>query len=773
MLTDRPAPTGCTVTISASYPGQCVMPADLLDAPEITYNISYSDSGPDPNVQSLSNVRLVVYLPAALDPNLSSLNGGTYVASSHTVTWGIGSLGWGQSGSRSMKASVNYYATPGAVLRNIAQLEFDPWAVQASVDTPICHYAGPVIYADPNATGWNNGSSWDDAFTSLEDAVASANRYGPGAQIWLRKGIYRQGVALVPQSGISIYGGFAGDETSLDQRDPAANPTAISGDINDDSQAETFTMMSLDGVTDVTLDGITFTATLLSGISVQNAPDPNIVINNCTFGGNAGQYGGVHAYYAALTVKNCTFASNSVGISAENDSDIDVSGCVFSNNSLCGIELSSANADVYRCEIGPGNTGVSCSGYEAYLTECWIHGNTRGIMANGAGISLTQCTANQNTVALRAENWSVVSCDRTLISDNFQVGVSVTANNCYPSVNNCIVRSNGSHGIFLEGTNGTIDTVITNNWIVNNGGYGIYMYNVHAAPEIRNNTIASNAAGGIYRYEVNHDPAILNCIFWGNGSNSITDFAGRDFGNVTYSRTSVAHSGTGNTIYDPCFVASTSGDYHLKSLSACIDAGLTVDDCYWEPDIDHEERIFDGNYDGVAKVDMGADEFYRSRGDLNADELVNFLDYALLMNRWLNTCSAGNQWCNGTDINHSGQVNGADLYFIIRDWLWQAAEPHLPGCDMSLLPQQQSPQQSMMATSLESESISLASSACVATESMAVETATVESVPTAADFQSIIDFMYQVAQEDPSMATTVADMIQTLQAEMNAAYPNQ
>ena len=75
-----------------------------------------------------------------------------------------------------------------------------------------------AIYVNLNASGSGDGSSWDNAFTNLESALAAANS---GDEIWVAKGTYKPGDtredSFQLKDGGSIYGGFAATETTLEQ----------------------------------------------------------------------------------------------------------------------------------------------------------------------------------------------------------------------------------------------------------------------------------------------------------------------------------------------------------------------------------------------------------------------------------------------------------------------------------------------------------------------------------------------------------------------------
>ena len=65
--------------------------------------------------------------------------------------------------------------------------------------------------------------------------------------------------------------------------------------------------------------------------------------------------------------------------------------------------------------------------------------------------------------------------------------------------------------------------------------------------------------------------------------------------------------GIGNLYLDPLFVDVEGKDFHLMPNSPLVDAGTNVS----APNTDFEgdPRIIDGDKDGEATVDMGADEF--------------------------------------------------------------------------------------------------------------------------------------------------------------------
>src|SRR5436190_1207006 len=69
-----------------------------------------------------------------------------------------------------------------------------------------------IIYTDAAASGLNNGTSWTNAYSSLQDALNSTT----SDTIWVADGTYN--VILNIYDSVKLFGGFVGNETSLSQR---------------------------------------------------------------------------------------------------------------------------------------------------------------------------------------------------------------------------------------------------------------------------------------------------------------------------------------------------------------------------------------------------------------------------------------------------------------------------------------------------------------------------------------------------------------------------
>ncbi len=201
--------------------------------------------------------------------------------------------------------------------------------------------SGSTYYVDQDATGENNGSSWTNAYNNVDTALQAATA---GDQIWVAEGVYIPTIRLDPvdpksasfalKNGVAVYGGFAGNETELAQRDWVKNITILSGDLGQDDVnvdgnfiAETDTDLQgtntahlvtvLNASSPTLLDGFTVTAGMGSsfvigetdyygnggGLWAKNSG--GLQLANLTFSGNAGFHGGaVYGYYHTQMMLN-------------------------------------------------------------------------------------------------------------------------------------------------------------------------------------------------------------------------------------------------------------------------------------------------------------------------------------------------------------------------------------------------------------------------------------------------------------------------------------
>jgi len=126
---------------------------------------------------------------------------------------------------------------------------------------------------------------------------------------------------------------------------------------------------------------------------------------------------------------------------------------------------------------------------------------------------------------------------------------------------------------FSANDNTTVNAVITNNLLTNNGRYGFEAF---------------VGAG-----------ATLNV------NNSYNDF----FNNTSGATDGTVIIGPNSLYVDPVYVNPKNGDFHLQPGSPCIDKGDNNAPLLPSVDFEGDQRIFDGDNDGIATVDMGCDEY--------------------------------------------------------------------------------------------------------------------------------------------------------------------
>jgi|GEM_PF-3018587 len=317
----------------------------------------------------------------------------------------------------------------------------------------------PTLFVWQTATGSNDGSSWDDAFMDLPDALASATA---GTQIWVAEGTYypdlaSAGVATVTaddpamsfqvSGDIQIFGGFQGDETFLSQRTPNDFLTTLSGDLGQDDQFDPDPAIAIQGTnsahvvtvsgsgSNIAIDGLIITggnavASDGAGLQVDAA---TLGLKNCEITGNnsSGTGGGIYiANNATVSAENCIFTANRAmnggGIGVLAGSTLTISQALISENIAStaggGLFFEDAACDLTATIVIANQStdggGIHLQGTSAALVltcrNVSISNNSAGgnggaINLSGGGADLTNLTLSGNSAGISAGGIAVGS----------------------------------------------------------------------------------------------------------------------------------------------------------------------------------------------------------------------------------------------------------------------------------------------------------------------------------------------------------------------------
>ncbi len=323
-------------------------------------------------------------------------------------------------------------------------------AATSRADSSVVYRVVPGGLTTGTCDTWPNGCT-------LARALSLATGFGD--QVWVKAGVYTPGVLqsdsfdILP--GEAVYGGFAGTESSLAERNPATNVTILSGDIDgndtntdgnhiDETTADivgaytnSYHVVYMDGTTtpissSTVLDGFTITggdtSTALpdsldsagggllcdgSGASKDCSP----TLKNLTFSGNRATYkgGGIYtrAYSSGLSspqLTNVTFRGNAsafgYGGAMLND---DLGGTGQSN--LTNVTFYGNSAGIAGGAIfNYGETGES----SPTLTNVTFSANSANSGMGGAMYNQAGATGTSSPVLSNVILWG----DTASVSDN-------------------------------------------------------------------------------------------------------------------------------------------------------------------------------------------------------------------------------------------------------------------------------------------------------------------------------------------------------------------
>lgn len=323
-----------------------------------------------------------------------------------------------------------------------------------------------VRYVDATlASGLNNGTSWADAYQGTTAVVTALNASVSGDQIWVKAGTYKptttstRTIWHTMKTGVALYGGFAGTETMVSERNIAANVTTLTGDLlgNDNGTVTNMAdnayhvVVASSVANTAILDGFSIVGGYANGATASNydkgggililtSGSPTVrnckfIGNRCTFGGGAGYIFGANGTFqgceftdnvggsyggafdtngTTVTWERCIFTNNSASragaIESYGSSQTKITNCVFrlnkatSTNSGGAVWVGTTSTVTVRDSTFVGNTTTATTGAGFYntsgsstLANCIFWGNT----GSGGATANNQITAagGTNTVS--------------------------------------------------------------------------------------------------------------------------------------------------------------------------------------------------------------------------------------------------------------------------------------------------------------------------------------------------------------------------------------
>lgn len=321
-----------------------------------------------------------------------------------------------------------------------------------------------IVYVNAIASGNNNGASWTDAYTDLNNYLSNFQQSYD--TVYIAEGTYKPALSslgypcFVFTHHLFVYGGFPNTGNPIwSDRDWVAHPTIFDGDLNGDDDL-TFSTRSDNAKRIIVTD----TYYVLDGFTIQNggddsgAPGAGIamggtssregIVRNCIFKNNyvslsgtiSSEGGAIRASAATetdtLILENVTFINNQAaqGGAVNANAVCIASNCKFIKN----VAGRGSAINVYK--VGSSSTSdcyfTNCLFYKNLATSLYTHSGTINRYGGRLGtINFTNCTFKENftTDTLPTE-------EATIYDNNENNNPNVT------NFNNCLFEQKGSVG---------------------------------------------------------------------------------------------------------------------------------------------------------------------------------------------------------------------------------------------------------------------------------------------------------------------------------------
>jgi ribonuclease BN (tRNA processing enzyme) len=330
------------------------------------------------------------------------------------------------------------------------------------------------IYVNAIATGTNNGSSWENAYTDLQQAIDHVN---PGDEIWVAQGMYYptsgndRNISFRLKENITLYGGFKGNETKLSQRNWDANETILSGNIGDKSTNTDNSMHVVVTANGAVLDGFIVEDGYALGGKGQPGMPQNMGMGKQQAerqgpgrvqGGPPNQ--GTGQPQTHTTPKSISESANNAG-----GGILNFKTCATVRNTIVRNCSAAKGGGVYNM------TNTTVRPFDNLLSPVFINVKIYGNYAVGRGGGM------QNDLGTHPV---LINCVFTQNECSAKGGALYNDFSCSPIILNCLFENNRAHDAAAIGNDGSscpviIDTKIVNNTAESNGA-GLYQGSYNA-----------------------------------------------------------------------------------------------------------------------------------------------------------------------------------------------------------------------------------------------------------------------------------------------------
>ncbi|SDJ78006.1 Cadherin-like beta sandwich domain-containing protein [Pedobacter sp. ok626] len=499
------------------------------------------------------------------------------------------------------------------------------YTIMVSRITPIKRYVKQV------GTGTKDGLSWQNASDDLQLMINNSIAFD---SVFVAAGTYQpnrkpedlnlitikdQLNSFLLKADVMVYGGFAGTETRLAERDltQMANKSILSGDFNNDD-----VRVGAKSTFDIVNRGDNAYHVVFSMGEVGQA-----ILDGFTITGGNGNYG------IYRTINGIQFVNSDAG------------GMVLKSSSP---RLRNLNIIGNYGDTGGGMNIESSQPIMDNLVISWnkTNGFGAGIESKTSSFTLTNSSISDNAAIYGPGGGSggAVSIrvgapvfKNVLMTRNYstQYGGAVYSESASPIIINSIVSENEAlrfgGGISYRMAS---SPQLTNVSIINNKserGGGLFISEM--SPILTNVTIAGNYAsirGGAMENFFTNDVVIRNSIIWSNSGPDAKIYNRTSSPTISYSLLQEAAPGTGNLSVDPLFRDVLKGDYRIQLGSPAINAGNnTFFNSGQSPDLSAIMTDVKGNprkADGT--IDMGAYETQILSAALNFDGVDDKVTFA-------------------------------------------------------------------------------------------------------------------------------------------------